>query len=157
MVNKSIKGLLAGMLLATTLPTWAISSVYPCDTPIVMAKTLDGKKELKICLSGNFVSYTYGRLNTPRPEIDLLVDTAYTRFEKFKYIETFEINEGNYFYRYSYVPKFDQSYENIIGTDKNSIRVFRGEKLIQEINMQEPTQRNISWELQNFGVRNIIK
>lgn len=157
--NKLIAAGLLVLLPVITAQAATITGSYNCDKPIINAKTADGKKEVLICLSGNFVTYTFGKVGAVEPEIDLLIDTAYTRFEKFKYNQTFEVSNGSYFYRYSYYPKydFDHGEEKVVGVDKNSLRVFKGDKLIREIPMQEPTEFNISWELQNVGIRNIIK
>lgn len=145
---------LIGLLAMMTTGAYASPGVsqYPCDQPVVIAKTVDTGKTLQICLSGTQIAYTFG-------DIDVLIDPTYARFEAFKYNQTFEVRIDDKAYRYSYYPKydFDTVPEKIIGVDKNSIRVFDHDTLVEEIPLDTPQVQRIDASLIKFGVRNIIQ
>lgn len=135
-------GLIGGGLLLST-PSWAVDSQFPCDKPIVEAVTADGKKEVRICISGNAVSYTFGRVDKYDAELDIRVPTQKTGYNYYGGIATFEVKRGNYAYTF-----IDG------GTLGARLTVNNGRRELADIAFGKVFTNNI-YDMDRFGIRDV--
>lgn len=95
----SLTTILFGLLISQT--ALSATSQYPCDYPIMHAFTVNSTKEVKICVSGDNISYTFGNVKDTRPELDVIIPKANAEFYQYNQGEEVSVNNGKYAYTVS--------------------------------------------------------
>lgn len=100
-VKKTIMMLNAVCALFVVPPSFAATSQYPCDYPLIHAYTGTGEKEVKVCLREDFAVYTFGKVNVNKPEIDIVVPKKDVELFSYDHGEEATITQGDYMYTVS--------------------------------------------------------
>lgn len=149
-MNKIVKMAFVGATLLTSANAFAADSKFLCDKPIIEAVTANGKKEVKICISGNGVSYTFGRVDEYRPELDIKVPRSATLYRFMRYERDFELRNGNYLYAFTYsIP----SEESVSSKATAVLDVYNGSKHLAAIKLGKIITEEIGGDLENYGIR----
>lgn len=99
-MKTSTKFGLFGACLMLSVNAFASDSKYPCDQVLFEAVTANGKKEVKFCISGKGVSYTFGKVKSYQPELDIrkpFSQVGYTYWRGGQ-AQELRIQNGNYAY-----------------------------------------------------------
>lgn len=80
-MKKAVKAVTLGILLSFSIPK-AISatSKYHCNNLLFYAMDVTHKKEVRVCMSGKDLVYTFGKMNVDKPELELKQPTSKTEF-----------------------------------------------------------------------------
>lgn len=83
-MKKTIMTMAALCAIGMTTSAVGAESQHPCDYPIMHAYTVDGDREVKLCASGDNISYTFGKIKTEKPELDILVPIEKSEFYSYE-------------------------------------------------------------------------
>lgn len=142
-MKKIVKAGLVSIGIMVSSNVLSAESNYPCDKPIVEAVSANGKKEVKICISGNGVSYTFGRVNEYDAELDIKVPFSQTGYNYFSGMSTFEIKRGNYYYTF-----------RDGGTAGANLYVVKDRKQLANIRFGKVFTNDI-YDMERFGIKDI--
>lgn len=87
--------------LALSQSAFAATSQYPCDYPIMHAYTVNNTKEVKLCVSGDNISYMFGNVSDEKPELDMVIPKSDVEFYRYNQGEEASITHGKYAYTVS--------------------------------------------------------
>lgn len=86
-MKKVMKLTTLGFLLSLSVPAMAATSKYECDNLLFYAMDVKHKKEVRICISGKDIVYTFGNISVEKPELELKQKPSKTMF-------LYDINDG---------------------------------------------------------------
>lgn len=97
-----IAGLL-GLGMVISAQALAADSQYPCDQVLFEAVTANGKKEVKFCISGKGITYTFGKVKSSKPDLDIRKPFSQAGFTYWRggMAQALRIQNGNYAYSVS--------------------------------------------------------
>lgn len=144
-MKNTIKAIVVVSALVMGSNALAADSKFVCDFPIFHAYTAKGNKEVKLCVSGEKVSYTFGKRDIATPEMDITVNKINAHFYNFRYGDEGTVSNGTYVYSVS-----EMNDEN--GKRLDELTVFKGEKKLATIPFSKILINNMNSDLENYGL-----
>lgn len=144
-----MKTLISALIVATALSAsasaLAANSQYTCDYPLFHAYTEKGNKEVLLCVSGDAVSYTFGKRDVEKAELDVRAAKSDVHVYNYRYGSEIEFPNGDYTYTVD-----DMSDED--GKPVKQLIVQKGGKKLTTIALGNIVLNNLSSDLGSYGI-----
>lgn len=145
-MKKIIVAGLLGLGVLGSAQSFAATSKYPCDQVLFEAVTANGKKEVKFCISGKGVSYTFGKVKSFQPDLDIRKPFSQVGFTYWRggMAQALRIQNGNYAYGVSG------------GLDVDTLTVEKAGQEISNIQLGKVIENNIymagDYPIEDLGI-----
>lgn len=144
-MKNTIKALLAVSVLSFGSSAFAATSLFNCDYPLFHAQTEKGNKEVKLCIQGDYVVYTFGKRDTDKTEMDTIAEKSAVSVYNYRYGSEINFPNGEYLYTVSDMVSED-------GIANKVLSVHKGNKKLATIPLGKVLINNLSEDLGSYGI-----